>query len=108
MEAYQWLVCWLAEKTVQTNSQHLRMGKDPFTARNDSQIYNAKALSIAYFEVRRRIEFFWALLDFSFIYSDSKFIKNWIGFKNVLYAVPPNNELSFQSQYQLSKSQQKV
>lgn len=66
MEAYQWLVCWLAEKTVQTNSQHLRMGKDPFTARNDSQIYNAKALSIAYFEVRR-IEFFLAPLDLRFI-----------------------------------------
>ncbi|XP_054257677.1 peroxisomal acyl-coenzyme A oxidase 3-like isoform X2 [Macrosteles quadrilineatus] len=50
MEAYKWLICWLAEKTLETINSQVKNGKDLFTARNNSQVFNAKVLSIVYIE----------------------------------------------------------
>uniref|UniRef100_A0A1B6L293 Acyl-coenzyme A oxidase n=1 Tax=Graphocephala atropunctata TaxID=36148 RepID=A0A1B6L293_9HEMI len=60
LQAYQWLICWLAEKTSETFESHIKHGKDSFTARNQSQVFNARTLSIAYIE-HYVIQCFWDL-----------------------------------------------
>ncbi|XP_046680668.1 peroxisomal acyl-coenzyme A oxidase 3-like isoform X2 [Homalodisca vitripennis] len=50
LEAYEWLVCWLAEKTSQLYQSQVERGTDRFTARNHSQVYRGRSLSLAYAE----------------------------------------------------------
>jgi hypothetical protein len=51
LAAYKWLVCWLLQATAnKVKSQH-QLGKDTFTAKNDSQVFFAKTLSLAFIEV---------------------------------------------------------
>ncbi|CAL8109772.1 unnamed protein product [Orchesella dallaii] len=50
LEAYKWLVQWLLQSSSEKFHSNLQSGKDSFTARNDSQVYNARTLSIAFFE----------------------------------------------------------
>jgi acyl-CoA oxidase len=51
LAAYKWLVCWLLQATAnKTKSQH-QIGKDVFSAKNDSQVFFAKTLSLAFIEV---------------------------------------------------------
>ncbi|XP_068085337.1 peroxisomal acyl-coenzyme A oxidase 3 isoform X2 [Anabrus simplex] len=50
LAAYKWLVCWLLEATEARVQSQLRMGKDPFTAKNDSQVFYARTLSIAFIQ----------------------------------------------------------
>ncbi|XP_069704867.1 uncharacterized protein [Periplaneta americana] len=56
--AYDWLVVWLLEKTLDTYKNNLMEGKTPFTAINDSQVFLARPLSLAYIE-RFTIQLFW-------------------------------------------------
>jgi len=50
MQAYEWLVCYLlTESDIKVRSQ-LSSGKDEFTARNDSQVFYCRALSLAFIE----------------------------------------------------------
>lgn len=44
-------MCWLLHTTESLYQENLKMGKDPFTARNDSQVFHARTLSLAYIEV---------------------------------------------------------
>ena len=50
MDAYKWLVCWLLQTTAAKYHSLLQAGKDTFTAKNDSQVYHARTLSLAYIE----------------------------------------------------------
>ncbi|ODN01378.1 Peroxisomal acyl-coenzyme A oxidase 3 [Orchesella cincta] len=50
LEAYKWLVQWLLQSSSEKFHSNLQSGKDSFTARNDSQVYAAQSLSIAFFE----------------------------------------------------------
>nr|CAD7427736.1 unnamed protein product [Timema monikensis] len=52
LSAYGWLVTWLLESTHALHQAQLRDGKDPFVARNSSQVFHARTLSLAYIEVR--------------------------------------------------------
>ncbi|PNF16616.1 hypothetical protein B7P43_G06434 [Cryptotermes secundus] len=50
LAAYKWIVCWLLQATAnKVKSQH-QLGKDTFTAKNDSQVFFAKTLSLAFIE----------------------------------------------------------
>ncbi|KAF4530544.1 hypothetical protein B566_EDAN016997 [Ephemera danica] len=49
-EMYHWLMCWLLSATENLYQNNLKLGKDPFTARNDSQVFHARTLSLAYIE----------------------------------------------------------
>ena len=54
LAAYKWLVCWLLQATAnKVISQH-QLGKDAFSAKNDSQVFFAKTLSLAFIEVSCR------------------------------------------------------
>jgi Acyl-CoA oxidase. len=51
LAAYKWLVCWLLQATAnKIKSQH-QLGKDAFSAKNDTQTFFAKTLSLAFIEV---------------------------------------------------------
>ncbi|KAJ4439580.1 hypothetical protein ANN_07707 [Periplaneta americana] len=50
LSAYQWLVCWLLQATANKVQSLLQRGKDAFTAKNDSQMFYAKPLSLAFIE----------------------------------------------------------
>jgi hypothetical protein len=50
LEMYQWLMCYLLEKTEFVLQSLLKDGKDSFTARNESQVFHARTLSLAYIE----------------------------------------------------------
>nr|CAD7605247.1 unnamed protein product [Timema genevievae] len=50
LSAYGWLVTWLLEGTHALHQAQLREGKDPFVARNSSQVFHARTLSLAYIE----------------------------------------------------------
>jgi len=47
---YQWLMCYLLEKTEFLLKSLIQSGKDNFTARNESQVFHARTLSLAYIE----------------------------------------------------------
>jgi len=51
LDAYKWLVCWLLQSTSEKFHSYLQTGKDIFTARNDSQVYQARTLSLAFIEL---------------------------------------------------------
>lgn len=46
--ALQWLVCWLCERTTVKFKEQIATGADPFTAKNNTQVYLARNLSLAY------------------------------------------------------------
>jgi len=50
LKAYQWLVCYLTESTVDRLKVHQAQGKDAFTAKNESQVFFARTLSIVFVE----------------------------------------------------------
>jgi acyl-CoA oxidase len=50
LDAYKWLVCWLLQSTSEKYHSALQAGKDSFAARNDSQVFLARSLSLAYIE----------------------------------------------------------
>ncbi|XP_066973372.1 peroxisomal acyl-coenzyme A oxidase 3-like isoform X1 [Macrobrachium rosenbergii] len=47
-EAMRWLVCWLCERTTCELTAQIDAGFDTFMAKNNSQIYLARTLSLAY------------------------------------------------------------
>ncbi|XP_069179960.1 peroxisomal acyl-coenzyme A oxidase 3-like isoform X3 [Procambarus clarkii] len=47
-DSLRWLVCWLCERTSAEFQAQIAAGMDPFTARNNTQVYLARNLSIAY------------------------------------------------------------
>ncbi|XP_071443002.1 peroxisomal acyl-coenzyme A oxidase 3-like [Hetaerina americana] len=49
--AYRWLCCWLLEATSLRLKRFQAEGKDPLEAKNDSQAFYARSLSIAYLEL---------------------------------------------------------
>jgi hypothetical protein len=51
LKAYKWLVCYLTQSTVERLKGQQSQGKDAFTAKNDSQVFFARTLSIAFVEV---------------------------------------------------------
>ncbi|KXJ29078.1 peroxisomal acyl-coenzyme A oxidase 3 [Exaiptasia diaphana] len=56
--AFQWLVCYLWLESGAKYRQQLAFGKDPFSAKNDSQVFFCRSLSLAYIqcEVFRRFK----------------------------------------------------
>jgi len=48
--AYRWLVVYLLQKSISHLDAELATGKDSFTARNDSQVYHCRDLSIVFIE----------------------------------------------------------
>ncbi|XP_041350325.1 peroxisomal acyl-coenzyme A oxidase 3-like [Gigantopelta aegis] len=50
VDAYKWLVCYLLVESASRLQEQLAAGKDSFTARNDSQAYYSRSLSLAYIE----------------------------------------------------------
>lgn len=48
---YQWLVCYLLKITSGKIEKQLKSGKSDFWAKNDSQVYYAKNLAIAFIQV---------------------------------------------------------
>ncbi|XP_059473398.1 peroxisomal acyl-coenzyme A oxidase 3-like [Neocloeon triangulifer] len=50
LEMYQWLMCYLLGKTEALLKSYQAEGKHPFTARNESQVFHARTLSLAYIE----------------------------------------------------------
>jgi hypothetical protein len=51
LSAYKWLVCWLLQATANKLTSQHQLGKDAFSAKNDSQMFFAKTLSLAFIEV---------------------------------------------------------
>ncbi|KAK7910298.1 hypothetical protein WMY93_014982 [Mugilogobius chulae] len=49
--AYKWLVCFLLDESYKKLQQQRIMGKEEFEARNDSQVYFCRSLSLAYIEL---------------------------------------------------------
>lgn len=58
LKTYKWLVCWLLQSSSEKFHSNLQSGKESFAARNDSQVYGARTLSIAFFE-HYALERFW-------------------------------------------------
>lgn len=58
LDAYKWLLCWLLQSTTQKLDEQLHQGMDSFSARNLSQVYYARTLSIVYIE-HYVLETFW-------------------------------------------------
>ncbi|KAJ9594894.1 hypothetical protein L9F63_013819 [Diploptera punctata] len=50
LSAYRWLVCWLLRATAEKVQSQQRSGKDAFEVKNDSQVFFAKSLSLAFIE----------------------------------------------------------
>ncbi|XP_072043153.1 LOW QUALITY PROTEIN: peroxisomal acyl-coenzyme A oxidase 3-like [Amphiura filiformis] len=50
LDAYKWLVVYLLQESAHKVQSQLGNGKDPFTAKNDSQVYFCRSLSLAYIE----------------------------------------------------------
>lgn len=53
-EMYQWLICYLISSTEERYKENIKLGKDPFTAKNDAQVFYARPLSLAFIEVGRK------------------------------------------------------
>lgn len=51
MNAYKWLVCYLLKETYEKYNDLTKKGADPFTAKNETQVYFARTLGIVYVEV---------------------------------------------------------
>lgn len=50
LAAFDWIVCYRLAEAAQYYKAQLRSGKDEFTARNDSQVYNLRDVAMAYIE----------------------------------------------------------
>ncbi|XP_049864432.1 peroxisomal acyl-coenzyme A oxidase 3-like [Schistocerca gregaria] len=50
LSAYEWLICWLLVTTEEKLDALLKSGADPFTAKNNAQVFHARTLSLAYAE----------------------------------------------------------
>lgn len=50
LKCYEWLLCYLLQETEQRVSFDLKAGCDRFEARNNSQVYAARELSLVYAE----------------------------------------------------------
>ncbi|KAL1132573.1 hypothetical protein AAG570_010525 [Ranatra chinensis] len=50
LKAYKWLICYLLQYSNDVLNNHLSNGKHPFVAKNESQVYCARTLVIAYGE----------------------------------------------------------
>ncbi|XP_049960175.1 peroxisomal acyl-coenzyme A oxidase 3-like isoform X1 [Schistocerca serialis cubense] len=50
LSAYEWLICWLLVSTEEKLEKLQKTGADPFTAKNNSQVFYARTLSLAYAE----------------------------------------------------------
>jgi len=61
IRTYKWLVCYLLQSTAEKFSSTQQTGKDPFTSKNDCQVYAARTLSIAFIE-HYSLEIFWSKL----------------------------------------------
>ena len=51
MKAYNWLVCSLTVDCATKLETELKKGKDGFSAKNDSQMYYFRIVSMAFIEV---------------------------------------------------------
>ena len=51
VSAYKWLVCYLLEESAAKYQAQLNSGKSAFAARNDSQAYYCRSLSLVFIEV---------------------------------------------------------
>lgn len=49
-EVYKWLICWLLSKTDMRLQQKISLGLGAFSAKNESQVFYARTLSLAYIE----------------------------------------------------------
>ncbi|XP_046840854.1 peroxisomal acyl-coenzyme A oxidase 3-like [Xenia sp. Carnegie-2017] len=49
-KAFEWLVCYLLKKSEQKLQNQVALGQDEFSAKNDSQVYFCRSLSIAFIE----------------------------------------------------------
>jgi len=58
LKSYKWLICYLLKITAEKFNSAQQSGKDAFTAKNDSQVYAARTLSIAFME-HYSLESFW-------------------------------------------------
>uniref|UniRef100_A0A0K8V1S1 Acyl-coenzyme A oxidase n=1 Tax=Bactrocera latifrons TaxID=174628 RepID=A0A0K8V1S1_BACLA len=50
LQCYEWMLCYLLEKTANHMAQDIKSGAHRFDARNNSQVYGARDLSLAYAE----------------------------------------------------------
>lgn len=55
MEAYKWLICYLLKISSEKLECLTQQGVDAFTAKNNTQIYFLRTLSIVYIEVNNCI-----------------------------------------------------
>ncbi|KAH3891559.1 hypothetical protein DPMN_015663 [Dreissena polymorpha] len=62
LAAYKWLVCRLLVDSAERLHSQMGSGADSFTARNNSQVYYARSLAIAYIE-HTVIERFWRMVQ---------------------------------------------
>ncbi|XP_045172714.2 peroxisomal acyl-coenzyme A oxidase 3-like [Mercenaria mercenaria] len=62
LDAYKWLVCRLLVDSAQRLQSQSAAGHDGFTARNNSQVYFCRTLSLAYIE-HAVIDRFWKLIS---------------------------------------------
>lgn len=51
---YQWLVCYLLKITYNKYENNIKKGMDPFTAKNDIQVFYSRSLGIAYIQVKQK------------------------------------------------------
>eukprot|EP00112_Aurelia_sp_Birch-Aquarium-sp1_P007737 Seg1845.7 transcript_id=Seg1845.7/GoldUCD/mRNA.D3Y31 product="Peroxisomal acyl-coenzyme A oxidase 3" protein_id=Seg1845.7/GoldUCD/D3Y31 len=50
LAAYDWLVCYLLQESDKKFKEQVAMGKDLFTAKNDSQVFYCRSLALAFIE----------------------------------------------------------
>lgn len=55
---YQWLTCYLLQKTYNRLENDLQQRKDLFWAKNDNQVFYAKNLSLAFIQVDNRLLYY--------------------------------------------------
>ncbi len=53
MQMFDWLLCFTLKSAYDKLQANLKAGKDAFHARNESQVYAAKTLSIVFIEVNQ-------------------------------------------------------
>ena len=56
MNMFDWLLCYMVDKSYRKLEQNLKQGKDLFTARNENQVFYSKTLAIIFIEVEFNIK----------------------------------------------------